>query len=462
MSRKKIERVLFICPPAVAVKGVRKICQIPLGLLYLASSIKNDYEVKILDAVAEGYENEHTASGDLIVYGLSFLDIRTEIEKFNPDVVGISMQSTAFFLNGLAIAKLAKYVRKDVIVIVGGAYPSSNPEETIEHRNIDYAILGEGEQSLKQLLRVLNDEGDASAIDGIAYRTQSGSAVIKPRQQFIEDLDSLPFPDLRMVKRDKYFAIHDAHFETQTNRATHMITSRGCPNDCNFCTIHDVWGYKFRPRSARNVIDEVERLVGDFGIQEIHFEDDNLAYDHTRAVELFRMLRPFNLQWALPNGISIRTLSNDLLKQMRECGCFSMAMPFESGSPVTLQRIIKKQVDLDYGRAMCATANKLGIETYGFFVVGFPGETLNDIKATLDFSTSLDLTGIYIFYATPFPGTKLLQQIKELGYLPENFDAHRLTIAKPTFGTDSFTAQELHHEVSSYIERLSKDGHRFL
>jgi anaerobic magnesium-protoporphyrin IX monomethyl ester cyclase len=458
---KKINKIMLILPPAITIEGQRKICQVPLGLLFLASGIKNDYDVKILDCVVEGYSNEKKSGGELIVYGLGFPEIREEIERFKPDVVGISMQSTAFFLNGKAIAKLAKYVDRDIIVVAGGAFPSSNPNIVIKDGNIDYIVIGEGEVSFRKLLDSLRFGTGIDAIDGIIYR-KHGEVVVNEKKTYIENLDGFPFMDLSLVPYEKYFNIRDAHFVTNTEKATHIITSRGCPNDCSFCTIHDVWGYKFRARSSENVINEIDRLVNEYGITEIHFEDDNIAFDNARAVKIFEGLRKYGLSWALPNGISIKTLNRDLLKLMRESGCYSMALPFESGNLKTLKEIIRKDVDLEYSKKMCSYANDLGIETYGFFIIGFPGESYDDIMKTLDFSISLGLKGIYIFYATPFPGTRLLEQVKKLGYVSDDFDSVWLTIERPTFSTDLFNKDELYEFVKAYVAEKKSKGYNFL
>lgn len=462
MKQKNISRILLVQPPAVTIRGERKICQAPLGLGYIASNLDEKFEVKILDTVVEGYEHETKLGEEHIIYGLPFLKIREAIEEFAPDLVGISMQSTAFYLNGSAIAKMVKYISRDIIVVAGGAYPSSNYLEVMANNTTDYVLLGEGEQSFSELANALNEGKGRETVDGLVYRDSSGDIRINPKTRPIYDLDKLKFPLTRYLSMEKYFNINHAHFDTRTARATHMITSRGCPNDCIFCTIHDVWGYKYRARSAKNVLQEIEQLAGDYNITEIHFEDDNLAYNRQRAIEIFEGLRQYRIQWALPNGISLPTLDYQLLQLMKESGCYSMALPFESASQNTLKNIIHKHVDFEHGRNVVQMAREIGIETYGFFIVGFPGETLEDIKHTLEFSSGLGLEGIYVFYATPFPGTKLLQKVKEKGYLPENFDVHWLTIERPTYGTDEYTIEELRETVQGYISKKKKEGYNYL
>lgn len=463
ISKKgRINKILLIHPPSVTIKGERKICQAPLGLGYISSNLDEKYEVKVLDATLEGYDNEIKMGEEHIIFGLSFQKIREEIVSFAPDLVGISMQSTAYYINGLAVAKIVKYISRDIVVVVGGAYPSSDYTEVLSNEYIDYVVLGEGERSFAELVGAISDEKNVENIDGIAYMDSNGSIRVNPKTKYITDLDSLKFPLSKLLNMEGYFKINDAHFITKTSRATHMITSRGCPNDCSFCTIHDVWGYKYRERSALNVLAEVQQLIDDYGITEIHFEDDNIAYNRERAIVIFEGLKRYNLKWALPNGISIHTLDYGLLELMKQSGCYSMALPFESASQKTLKKIIHKHVDLDHGKNIVKMSRELGIETYGFFIVGFPGETIEEVKQTLRFSASLGLDGIYVFYATPFPGTKLLKEVRQKGYLPEDFNLHRLTIERPTFGTNEFSIDELRETVQEHIYQMKEEGYNYL
>lgn len=461
-STIKVNKILLIQPPSVTIKGERKICQVPLGLGYISANVNEEYDIKVIDAIVEGYDHEVPMGEEYIIFGLPFRKIREEIVQYEPDMVAISIQSTAFYLNGLAIAKITKHINKDIIVSVGGAYPSADYKKVIDSEFIDYIMIGEGEESFNELLEALNEKRKLNDVDGLIYKDSNKKVIMNPKRNYITDLDSLRSPFTKLQNVDRYFKINSAHFETKSSRATHMITSRGCPNDCDFCTIHDVWGYKYRMRSTENVLEEVAMLKEKYDITEIHFEDDNIAYNEERAIEIFKGLKKYNIKWGLPNGISLKTINKDLLKLMKESGCYTMALPFESASQNTLQNIIHKYVDLEHGANMVKEATKLGIETYGFFIVGFPGETMEDIRQTMEYSAGLGLTGIYIFYATPFPGTQLLKQVVARGYMSDDKDLFQLTIERPSFGTKNFTVEDLWDYVEGYKNQMRKKGYNYL
>ena len=213
-----------------------------------------------------------------------------------------------------------------------------------------------------------------------------------------------------------------------------MITSRGCPYRCTFCCIHRLTGRKYRRRSAENVLEEIGQLVHRYRARVIAFEDDNLTADRDRAIAIFEgIARHFpRLKWLTPNGISIRDLDRELLALMKKSGCRSVNLAFESGDPDILRHAMKKNLHPEEGRRVRQWCRELGIAVNGYFILGMPGETPESMHRTRDFALSLDLDGIGISIATPFPGTELYDLCIEKGYLdPEALKRNTLFEADP-------------------------------
>jgi magnesium-protoporphyrin IX monomethyl ester (oxidative) cyclase len=250
---------------------------------------------------------------------------------------------------------------------------------------------------------------------------------------------------------DKYFAINRPH-GTVAHRSpnTSLITSRGCPARCVFCSIHTVWGRKFRARSPENVLGELELLVRDYGVREVHFEDDNLTFDRARAKAIWNGMieRKLDLAWAAPNGLATYTLDEELLELMRASGCYRLHLAVESGDPDVLRDIIHKPLRLDMVTRVVSAARRLGLAVDAFFVVGFPGETLAQIRRTFAFARSLDVDSASLFIATPYPGTELEAICRAEGYLPPETSFDALRVRRGSISTSEFTGAELERMVT--------------
>jgi len=425
---RQIKKILLIQPPYTIRREIPKNCQIPLGLAYLASTLKDEYEVKIIDAIAEGYEREEEL-GTSFRYGLSFTQLKEKIKAFSPNLVGVSCLFSTQWENAKCVAQIVKEIDKEILIVAGGAHPSAVPEEVLANSEIDYVIVGEGEEALKKLIKDINN-----GVRGEGIR----------RGNFIEDLDTIPFPSWSYLPMERYFAINKPHAGGRQTPNTVMITSRGCPYHCVFCSIHSVWGKRFRHRSVHNIIAEMETLIGRYGIKEIQFEDDNILFDQTRAEGLFEEMikRKLNLSWTVPNGISAEKLDRGLLEKMRESGCYSIFLAIESGREETLKEIIKKKVPLGRIKSLVKEAKNLGMNVSGFFVVGLPSETKANIKETFSFASRLSLNEALFFYATPYPGTPLYTQALSQRLL-KDIDYKDLCIARPVMGTGQLSQEKL-------------------
>jgi len=420
-----MKKILLINPPRNLRNPQKQFISPHLGLAYIASFLRqHNYEVKIIDAVIEDFENVEEVERGLYKCGLSWEDLRKRIEEHNPDIVGISCIFIPRFGNVVKISQIVKEINKEIKVVVGGMHVSCCPEDVLSCDSIDFVVIGEGELTFLMLIKALeSNKGDLSAIDGIAFKSSKGEIVINPRQDLIEDLDSLPFPAWDLLAIEKYFSIgRDAL--AKEKRHLSFITSRGCPYSCTFCSSAGFWMRKWRKRSAENVLNELEYLVKEYGIKEVCFEDDNLSLDPKRLEEICLGIieRNLNIRWNTPNGISVKMLTPQLIKLMKKSGCKRLNFGIESGDEHILHDVIKKDFALEKFKEIVASCRKEGIITSGYFVIGMPGETKESIERSLEFAKSLDLNEIAVFIATPFPGTELYNICKEKRYLKYEYN----------------------------------------
>jgi len=448
--KKDIKRVLLIMPPATITKEYTKEIQPPLGLAYIAACLEKDYIVKIVDASCEGWEKEEKESNNYITYGLTFAEIKKSILDFKPDVVGVSCLYSMQYKNAHKVCKTAKEADNTILTIMGGAHPTSLPEETLRDSNVDAVILGEGDFTTKEFLDSLRKGEPLNRIDGLAFR-DNGKIVINPKTKFIQDLDQIPFPARHLLNMQKYFKINLPHgVSTRFYPNTPVITSRGCPANCIFCSIHCIWGHQYRARSVENIITELKYLKNELKIKEIQFEDDNLTFDKKRAGELFdRMIKEkLNLAWTTPNGVAMWSLDKELLLKMRQSGCYRLCLAIESGDQEFLSKTIKKPLNLEKVKELLKWINEYKFETDAFFVVGFPGETKKQLKNTFKFANSLKVDNVTFYIATPYPGTELYNTSLAQGLLPQDFSFSKLGVKKAVLSTPDYSAGELERIVA--------------
>lgn len=456
--REEIKRILLIDPPVsrpeeFSAERVRVSVIPPLGLMYLAAVLeRRNYEVKILDCTLEGYKKKTIEySGGKIRYGLSDEDIAKRILDFSPHVVGISCLFSAKIWDMENISRLVKSIDQKIITVVGGAHPGATAKKTLENNSIDFVIIGEGEVSFINLLETLKSGKKIDILDGVAFR-QDGRIIVRPKTKYILNLDEIPFPARHLVSMPRYFEYGVAHSGSKQKPFTQMISSRGCPTKCTFCVLENHWGKIQRMRSAKNVLDEIEFLITTYGIKEIHFEDDNLTANKKRAIEIFdgMIKRGFNISWQCPSGIAVYSLDDEILEKMKKSGCYNVPLGIESGDQEVLSKLMHKPVNLKKVPELVKRIRAFGMRVKGFFILGFPDETKESIKRTIEFAKSLELDWTLFFIATPLPGSFLYQLCLEKGYIKEeDFDPIR-SFHKSFINTAEFN--------SEYLEKVKKEA----
>lgn len=431
--------LVLINPPLVYSKSQVSAGVVPsLGIAYLAAvALKAGHKVKVIDAVGEAPASVNPYRIGFEIRGLTFDEIADGIPN-DTDLIGISNLFTFAFSVVCDLAKTLKS-RRDVPIVVGGAHPSATPVETLQSQYIDYVIISEGEQTLLDLLDVLDKKKKKEDLDGFAWK-DNGKIRVNPKTKFIQDLDSLPFPARELLPMESYFKAKEAHGPTE-GKWTPMISSRGCPFECTFCTPR-LWHRKWRARSAKNVVDEIQECIDKFDIHEFYFDDENLTIDKKRVLEICNEIkkRKINITWQTPNGIRASVTDRELLEKMKESGCKHITVAPESGSERVLNDIMKKHQTLNQVTNVVKAAHDLDIKTAGFFLIGLPGETEEDIKKTIEYSDKLARVGLdEISYSIfiPLPGSELYDKLKAEGKLNYSFEdfASTMVLSLSTFST---------------------------
>ena len=445
---KKIQKILLIDPPMTRSKDfstdkLRIGILPPLGLAYIAAVLEQEkYSIKILDCTAEGYSDKPVEIKNKIRYGLGDGAIKSAIQKFQPDLVGISCLFSNKADDMHNVCKITKEINRDTIIAVGGIHVTVLPEETLKDGNIDFVVLGEGEYTFRDLIETLNSDNDLSKINGLCYRSNQ-KIIINQKSNFIENLDELPFPARHLLPMDFYLKTISPHCGFKRTPFTSMITSRGCPQSCTFCELKHLWGKKYRVRSAESVLDEIEFLIENYGIKEIHFEDDNLTANNKRAIKIFDGMidRKFDITWSVPSGLSVFYLNKKILQKMKQSGCYSISIAIESGDEYVLHHLMKKPVNLKKVKPLINEARKMGLSVRGFYMIGFPGETKEQINKTINFAKNAGTDWTHIFIATPHYGTEMREICEKENYISkENQDFEKWfyepTIVTPEFNPD--------------------------
>lgn len=448
--RDRIRKVLLIQPPAFSnnLRGDMN-PNAPLGIAYIAAVLEREgYQVRILDAFIEGWEIETRISPERILVGMPYEAIKEVIKSENPDVVGITSMFTSQRKNVHRVAEVAKEVDRDIVVVVGGAHPTSATESVLNDHNIDIAVLGEGDNVIVPLLQCIENDGDLVMVDGIGYRSVDGAAIIQEKTKQIEDLDALPYPARHLLPMEKYFAAGIRHGGySRGKRAASMITSRGCQYRCNFCTAFKVFTRRPRMRSIENVLGEIDELVNHYGVDELFFEDDQLIAKQRRTGDLFdAMAEKYKLAWDTPNGVSPWLLDAEIVGKMKKAGCYRINLAIESGNQWVLENIINKPVKLAKIPGLVRVIEKQGIEVGTFLVVGNIGrggiETIEQIKDSFRFCRKARIFP-HVSLLTAYPGSEVLDIAMEKGYLVPGFDWDNLVIQKFQIQTPEWTPEQL-------------------
>jgi len=413
-------KTLLINPPQNT-----KYPQPPLGLTSIAAVLEGkNYQVEILDANALQLPESE------VVKGIG-----------NADIIGITAM-TPFINSAIRVAREIKKEKPGSTVILGGAHVTVLPEETLRNvPEIDIIVRGEGEETVTELYDALSSGDSLKNVRGITYRDNGVTKSTLMRLP-IADLDSLPFPAYHLLPLPRYKP-HPPHGRKLPFMA--MLTSRGCPYNCTFCS-KPIFGRKLRSQSPQRIASEIEYLGEKFKIKEIAFYDDIFTLDKKQIAKLAKEFKKHSLSipWTCVTRVDLVT--EESLKTMKEAGCYMIAYGIESGNQNILDNL-RKKITIEQARNAVKLTHDTGIQSIGYFMLGSPGETPATIRQTIDFAKSLPLDFAQFSITIPFPGTDLYNLYLKQGIGSENWDnfiyANLRSVGTPVFETASLTKGDL-------------------
>lgn len=445
-------RVCLINPPRIQPKAWGKPNVFPpIAMASVAAVLEGKgHMVMIIDSPTEGWENLEELDATKYRVGLNAEVIAGRIRDWMPDVVVVEVPFSGWSKTAFEVVSTAKKVNKDITVVLFGLHPSSRPEACLSDSEADFVVVGEPEVTIDELVTALQAKNtDYQTINGLGYR-EHGAVTLTAKRAFIQDLDTLPLPARHLLPMKVYAeAVKQNPLRGEiTKPYTIVITSRGCPFNCVFCTHCIVWGKQWRPRSPKNVVDEVEHVIKTYGIKQIDFADDNMTWNRDRMAQICDLIveRGLKFDWFTPNGVRADTLDEALLRKMKRAGCKKIRVAPESGVQRVVTDIAKKSLDLQKVEDAIVAAKKVGIKVGCFFVMGLIGETKADIEETIRYAYKLKSLGAESFVfsiAMPLYGTAFYEQAKAGGYIREGFCDYALAATEPLVETPEFTAEEI-------------------
>lgn len=428
-----LRHILFFNPPGPLYQRGEDRCQAsvddssavslraPNDLAYMAAMVRTiGITPMVRDYPAEQLTWEHFES---------------DLKTWCPDMIVMSI-TTATLLDDLAAFDRAKARHPGVITVAKGAFFFAcdlTKLDRPEFRSMDYALVGESETVINDLIAGLTDGTPPSTIPNIIHH--EGSWKRTRIQDFEKDIDTIPFPARDLLKNERY-----VRPDTGEPQAT-IQTSRGCPSKCVFCLTPLISGERVRQRSAKNVVDEIEVCVTRHGIRNFFFKADTFTINKTFVIDLCREIldRRLDIEWVANSRVD--TVDEERLSWMKKAGCWLVAFGFESGHDAML-RLMKKEATTDDARRAVRLTKAAGLRIYGFFMIGLPWETHETIRRTLDFAKELDCDFSEIHLATPYEGTSLHDIVRETGLLTDEVIGHNY-FSDPVIGSMFLSREEL-------------------
>lgn len=358
----------------------------PLSLAYVAGILQHaGHQVKLIDA-----NTLH----------LSKQEVLKKVRNFNPDLLAFTVTTYLFY----PVLKWIRYLKENtgVKVLIGGVHMGLYPKETLSHREIDYAIIGEAEETLPELINALETKKSLKNVRGICYRDDSKVVITKSRK-LVKNLDNIPFPLRDQLPNNKYCS-----FVSKRKNFATMITARGCPFKCIYC---EQGNTPYRVRSAENVVDEMEDCYNNYKIREIDFFDPEFTINKKHVIDICEEIRKrgVDIVWSCRSRVD--TVDDEMLKKMSKAGCYRIYYGIESGVPSIL-KTLRKGTNLEIIRKNIALTKKNNIMTFGYFMIGNPGETKKTIKRTVEFAKELNLDYAQFAKVSTLPGTELYEMLK--------------------------------------------------
>ncbi len=419
-------RVLLTLPPGIHDLEIYRVTGLtapPLGLAYIAAILERDgHRVKILDTP--------TLKMDLDAWVQN-------IKSWSPDIIGFSILTPTAPKAYVAARKIKEEI-DDIILVAGGQHPTYMWSETLDN-GFDIIVRGEGEVTARELIKTIDkhgmDPGELRRVAGIVFRDKHGNIVATRERPLIYNLDVLPWPARHLLPMDKYTLFG------KKIRVAHIMASRGCPYGCIYCTTSYYWGRRIRYRSPRNVAEEIEFLVDKYRVEHVVFTDDELTANRRFVYGLIEEMKKRGLDIGFACGARVNHMDKDFMKFLYNNGCIALYFGVESGTQRILDKI-GKMISLDQVRKVFRWKREIGGFATASFILGFPWETIDDMKKTVDLAIDIDPDYAQFTVLTPYPGTPLFDYAMRYGLI-EDWNWEHYTTLRPVMRGFKFTREQV-------------------
>jgi len=407
-------RILLVNPPIPKTYYNSEFC-LPLSLLYLAAALRdNGDDPRILDLKI--YSNQNVSDFEAF-YSQKLME---SVSSINPDMIGFGCLYSGQFHDIVNYSKLITTKYPDIPIILGGIHPTIYPKEILANcPSIDWIVIAEGEETLVKFVnKYKNKDFNFDDIDGFAYRKEA-DIIVNPKTYYIKDIDKISMPAYDLINLKDYYVDTSGWFNPKNlsiNTSIPIITSRSCPNRCNFCCMYHVMGPAWRARSPENVVNEIEFLYDKYDHRHYSFMDDNITLDKKRAIKICDLIlkRNLDIQFETPNGLSINTLSAEVLDALVSAGMVRTNLAIESGCDFIRNKIMRKNLPREKILEVAKLIKRYkNLKVSAFFIMGMPEDTEDTLRETYDLIQQLNFDRVYLMNIVPFPGTEVFEQAKK-------------------------------------------------
>ncbi len=405
--------VLLINPPQNAeLKTLLELHGPPMASMYLAGYARvKGYTPKILDL-----DMENMAKEQVISY----------VSSLSPKVIGMTAFTSTVKVAYRLLAAIKRAV-PNALTVIGGPHVTFLPQEALSQEGVDVAAMGEGEETLSDIIGTYESGKGLDEVRGIAYKRE-GSMKLNPPRPMIENLDEVPFPARDLVSYERY--------RWQGVLEAPIMTTRGCTFRCQYCSSSEMMGRRYRTRSVQNVIEEIREVQEKYHVRDIEFIDDTFTLNMKRASQVMKSIVEEKLDIKLALSSRVNTINEDLMQDLKKGGTANMYFGVESGSQRVLD-LMQKGIKLEQATAAVNLAKKYNVGVLCSYIVGFPGETPEEMNQTIKFSVKLNSDYAQFSILTPFPGTPIYYELDRKGLISTK-DWTLYTVLHPLIKYEAF------------------------